>query len=171
LVCKGTELGQGLTNQQLQNLLALQQAGQASALGQQQLQAGNVDIGRGLLAAGLAPESQLLNLIQPSINIASLQGTGQREGANLAAQLQIAQMQAQANAAKAEANRRAQLTGAAGGFLTGQQTGGGPSIFEQLLGGLFGGSFGGRQPDFIKDVYNTPQTTTNQPNPDIYGMA
>ena len=168
---QGTELGQGLTNQQLQNLLALQQAGQASALTQQQLQAGNVDIGRGLLAAGLAPESQLLNLIQPSINISSLQGTGQREGANLAAQVQIAQMQAQANAAKAEANRRAQLTGAAGGFLTGQQTGGGPSIFEQLLGGLFGGSFGGRQPDFIKDVYNTPQTTTNQPNPDIYGMA
>jgi hypothetical protein len=112
-----------------------------------------------------------LNLIQPAVNISSLQGTGQREGANLAAQLQIAQMQAQANAAKAEANRRAQLTGAAGGFLTGQQTGGGPSIFEQLLGGLFGGSFGGRQPDFIKDVYNTPQTTTNQPNPDIYGMA
>ena len=168
---QGTELGQGLTNQQLQNLLALQQAGQTSALAQQQLQAGNVDIGRGLLSAGLAPESQLLNLLQPSINISSLQGTGQREGANLAAQLQIAQMQAQANAAKAEANRRAQLTGAAGGFLTGQQTGGGPSIFEQLLGGLFGGSFGGRQPDFIKDVYNTPQTTTNQPNPDIYGMA
>ena len=169
---QGTELGQGLTNQQLQNLLALQQAGQASALGQQQLQAGNVDIGRGLLAAGLAPESQLLNLIQPSINIASLQGTGQREGANLAAQLQIAQMQAQANAAKAEANRRAQLASTGSDLLFGQGTGGGgPSIVEQLLGGLFGGSFGGRQPDFIKDVYNTPQTTTNQPNPDIYGMA
>ena len=167
---QGTELGQGLTNQQLQNLLALQQAGQTSALAQQQLQAGNVDIGRGLLAAGLAPESQLLNLIQPSINIASLQGTGQREGANLAAQMYIAQMQAQANAAQAEANRRAQLSGTAGTLLTGQQ-GGGPSIVEQILGGLFGGSFGGKQPDWIKDVYNTPQTTTNQPNPDIYGMA
>lgn len=140
---QGTELGQSLTNQQLQNLLALQQAGQTSALAQQQLQAGNVDIGRGLLAAGLAPESQLLNLIQPSINLASLQGTAQREGANLAAQLAIAQMQAQANAAQAEANRRAQLAGTAGGLLTGQQTGGGPSILEQIFGGIFGGGGGG----------------------------
>jgi hypothetical protein len=152
--------------QQQLNQLGLQARGQALSERGQAL-----EMGRGLLSAGFAPEAQLLNLIQPAINISSLQGTGQREGANLAAQLQIAQMQAQANAAKAEANRRAQLTGAAGGFLTGQQTGGGPSIFEQLLGGLFGGSFGGRQPDFIKDVYNTPQTTTNQPNPDIYGMA
>jgi hypothetical protein len=152
--------------QQQLNQLGLQARGQALSERGQAL-----EMGRGLLSAGFAPEAQLLNLIQPAVNISSLQGTGQREGANLAAQLQIAQMQAQANAAKAEANRRAQLTGAAGGFLTGQQTGGGPSIFEQLLGGLFGGSFGGRQPDFIKDVYNTPQTTTNQPNPDIYGMA
>jgi hypothetical protein len=140
---QGTELGQSLTNQQLQNLLALQQAGQTSALAQQQLQAGNVDIGRGLLAAGLAPESQLLNLIQPSINLASLQGTGQREGASLAAQLAIAQMQAQANAAQAEANRRAQLAGTAGGLLTGQRTGGGSSILEQIIGGIFGGGGGG----------------------------
>jgi hypothetical protein len=140
---QGTELGQSLTNQQLQNLLALQQAGQTSALAQQQLQAGNVDIGRGLLAAGLAPESQLLNLLQPSINLASLQGTGQREGASLAAQLAIAQMQAQANAAQAEANRRAQLAGTAGGLLTGQRTGGGSSILEQIIGGIFGGGGGG----------------------------
>ena len=140
---QGTELGQGLTNQQLQNLLALQQAGQTSALAQQQLQAGNVDIGRGLLAAGLAPESQLLNLIQPAINIASLQGTGQREGANLAAQLQIAQMQAQQNAALAEAQRKGQLLSGGVGLLTGQRQGGQQSILDQLLGGLFGGLFGG----------------------------
>ena len=136
---QGTELGQGLTNQQLQNLLALQQAGQTSALAQQQLQAGNVDIGRGLLAAGLAPESQLLNLIQPAINIASLQGTGQREGANLAAQLQIAQLQAQQNAALADAQRKQQMISGGVGLLTGQQQGGGQSILDQILGGLFGG--------------------------------
>ena len=147
------------------NQLGLQARGQAL---QERGQA--LDMGRGLMAAGLAPEAQLLNLIQPAINISSLQGTGQREGANLAAQMAIAQMQAQANAAQAEANRRAQLSGTAGTLLTGQQ-GGGPSIVEQILGGLFGGSFGGKQPDWIKDVYNTPQTTTNQPNPDIYGMA
>ena len=149
---QGTELGQGLTNQQLQNLLALQQAGQTSALAQQQLQAGNVDIGRGLLSAGMAPESQLLNLIQPAINIASLQGTGQREGANLAAQLQIAQMQAQANAAQAEANRRAQLTSTAGGLLTGQRTGGGPSILEQVFGSIFGGGGGNNGDSDIMDL-------------------
>ena len=153
--------------QQQLNQLGLQARGQAL---QERGQA--LEMGRGLLSAGFAPEAQLLNLIQPAINISSLQGTGQREGANLAAQLQIAQMQAQANAAKAEANRRAQLASTGSDLLFGQGTGGGgPSIFEQLLGGLFGGSFGGRQPDFIKDVYNTPQTTTNQPNPDIYGMA
>jgi hypothetical protein len=99
------------------NKLGLQARGQALSERGQAL-----EMGRGLLTAGFAPEAQLLNLIQPAINISSLQGTGQREGANLAAQVQIAQMQAQANAAKAEANRRAQLTGAAGGFLTGQQT-------------------------------------------------
>ena len=140
---QGTELGQGLTNQQLQNLLALQQAGQTSALAQQQLQAGNVDIGRGLLAAGLAPESQLLNLIQPAINIASLQGTGQREGANLAAQLQIAQLQAQQNAALAEAQRKQQMISGGVGLLTGQRQGGQQSILDQILGGIFGGGGGG----------------------------
>lgn len=136
---QGTELGQGLTNQQLQNLLALQAAGQGTALAQQQLQGGNVDIGRGLLAAGLAPESALLNLIQPSINIASLQGTGQREGANLDAQLRIAQMQAQQNAALADAQRKQQMISGGVGLLTGQQQGGGQSILDQILGGLFGG--------------------------------
>lgn len=160
---QGTELGQGLTNQQLQNLLALQQAGQTSALVQQQLQAGNVDIGRGLLAAGLAPESQLLNLIQPAINIASLQGTGQREGANLAAQLYIAQMQAQANAAQAEANRRAQLSGTAGTILTGNQ-GGGPSILEQVIGGLFGGGGGGGSTASLQELLNY-QAPNYQYNP------
>lgn len=136
---QGTELGQGLTNQQLQNLLALQAAGQGTALAQQQLQGGNVDIARGMLAAGLAPESQLLNLIQPSINIASLQGTGQREGANLAAQLQIAQLQAQQNAALSEIQQRRDLMSRGAGLLTGQGQGGSPSILEQIIGGLFGG--------------------------------
>ena len=139
---QGTELGQGLTNQQLQNLLALQAAGQGTALAQQQLQGGNVDIGRGLLAAGLAPESALLNLIQPSINIASLQGTGQREGANLDAQLRIAQMQAQQNAALSQAQQRQDLMSRGVGLLTGQRQGGNPSILEQIIGGLFGGGGG-----------------------------
>jgi hypothetical protein len=161
---QGTELGQGLTNQQLQNLLALQQAGQASALGQQQLQAGNVDIGRGLLAAGLAPESQLLNLIQPAINIASLQGTGQREGANLAAQLQIAQMQAQQNAALAEAQRKGQLLSGGVGLLTGQRQGGQQSILDQILGGIFGGGGGGGSTASLQDLLNY-QAPNYQYNP------
>ena len=139
---QGTELGQSLTNQQLQNLLALQEAGQRSSLVQQQLQAGNVDIGRGLLEAGLAPEAQLLNLIQPSINIASLQGTAQREAANLEAQLRIAQLQAQQNAALQAAQRRQDLTAGGLGLLTGARQGGGGSILDQILGGL-GGLFGG----------------------------
>jgi hypothetical protein len=149
---QGTELGQGLTNQQLQNLLALQQAGQTSALAQQQLQAGNVDIGRGLLAAGMAPESQLLNLIQPSINLASLQGTGQREGANLAAQLQIAQLQAQQNAALADAQRKQQMISQGVGLLTGQRQKGQQSILDQILGGIFGGSGGNNGDSDIMDL-------------------
>ena len=152
--------------QQQLNELGLQARGQALSERGQAL-----EMGRGLLSAGFAPEAQLLNLIQPSLNIASLQGTGQREGANLAAQLQIAQMQAQQNAAMAEAQRKGQMLSTGIGALTSERQGGQQSILDQLLGGLFGGSFGGRQPDFIKDVYNTPQTTTNQPNLDIYGMA
>lgn len=161
---QGTELGQGLTNQQLQNLLALQQAGQTSALAQQQLQAGNVDIGRGLLSAGMAPESQLLNLIQPAINIASLQGTGQREGANLSAQLQIAQMQAQQNAALAEAQRRQQLLSGGVGLLTGQRQGGQQSILDQILGGIFGGGRGGGSTASLQDLLNY-QAPNYQYNP------
>ena len=120
------------------NQLGLQARGQALSERGQAL-----EMGRGLLSAGMAPEAQLLNLIQPSLNIASLQGTGQREGANLAAQLQIAQMQAQQNAALAEAQRKQQMISGGVGLLTGQRQGGQQSILDQLLGGLFGGLIGG----------------------------
>jgi hypothetical protein len=153
------QMAMAAAQQEQLNQLGLQARGQAL---QERGQA--LEMGRGLMSAGLAPESQLLNLIQPSINLASLQGTGQREGANLNAQLQIAQLQAQQNAALAEAQRKQQMLSGGVGLLTGQRQGGQQSILDQILGGIFGGGGGGGSTASLQDLLNY-QAPNYQYNP------
>lgn len=64
------------------NKAMLAAMGQAQAEQQQQF-----NIGQGMFQSGYLPQAQMLNMLQPAINLSSLVGTGQREGASLLAQL------------------------------------------------------------------------------------
>ena len=105
------QTGSGLEAQNLQQLLALQGSDQGAAQAQQSLQAGNQQLGAGLmgigqqslganaqlqgadlanlqsmLQAGYSPNNQALAELGASTNIANIAGTGQRAGAEFAAQ-------------------------------------------------------------------------------------
>ena len=120
----GTQAGAGLEAQRLQQLLGLQQSDIASAAAQQQLQQGRLGLTGGLFdisrtAAGLpsqlqagdianlqalmqtsyAPQAQLLNALQPAINLANIASTGQRQGAGLFSEAAASGLQAQLQAA------------------------------------------------------------------------
>jgi hypothetical protein len=142
---------------------ARQQASLSAIQQAQAEQAQAAEIGRGLLTSGYLPQANMLNMLQPAVNLASLVSTGQREAANLGAQMSIAQMQALANAELAKAAQKGELVSGITGLLTGQQTGGGPSLIEQLLGGLFSGS---STPDFAQEAYNTYQESPYVPQSD-----
>jgi hypothetical protein len=165
----GTQAGAGLQQQQLQDLLGLQRTDIASALAQQQLQQGGLGLAGGLFdisrtAAGLpsqlqagdianlqalmlgsyTPQAQLLNALQPAINLANIASTGQRQGAGLfseaAASGLQAQLQSAIQAAELERGLMQSLATAAAG--QGDQGGLFTGVFEgiedwftNLLGG------------------------------------
>ena len=120
----GTQAGAGLEAQRLQQLLGLQQADIGAAQAQQALQQGGLGLAGGLFdisrtAAGLpsqlqagdianlqalmqtsyAPQAQLLNALQPAINLANIASTGQRQGAGLFSEAAASGLQAQLQSA------------------------------------------------------------------------
>ena len=165
----GTQAGAGLEAQRLQQLLGLQQADIGAAQAQQALQQGGLGLAGGLFdisrtAAGLpsqlqagdianlqalmqtsyAPQAQLLNALQPAINLANIASTGQRQGAGLfseaAASGLQAQLQSAIQAAELERGLMQSLATAAagqggqGGLFTGVFEGI-EDWFTNLLGG------------------------------------
>ena len=155
----GTQAGAGLEAQRLQQLLGLQQADIGAAQAQQALQQGGVGLAGGLFglsaqAAGLpsqlqagdianlqalmqtsyAPQAQLLNALQPAINIASIADIGRRTGAGLfgeaAASGLEANLQTQLQRAQLEQGLFSSLA-----ELAGARSQAGAGLFGQL-GGL-----------------------------------
>lgn len=142
---------------------ARQQAALAAISQAQAEQAQAAEIGRGLFTSGYLPQANILNMLQPAVNLANIVGTGQRQGAGILSEMAIAQMQAQAQAALANAAQKGDITSAITGLLTGQQKGGGPSIIEQIFGSLFSGN---SEPDWVQEAYNTYQEPPYVPSTD-----
>jgi len=155
----GTQAGAGLEAQRLQQLLGLQQADIGAAQAQQALQQGGVGLAGGLfgltgqaaalpsqlqagdianlqalMQTGYAPQAQLLNALQPAINIASIADIGRRTGAGLfgeaAASGLEANLQTQLQRAQLEQGLFSSLA-----QLAGARSAAGAGLFGQL-GGL-----------------------------------
>jgi hypothetical protein len=101
---QGTEMGQGLTTQQLNNLLALQQANIGAAQAQQGLRAGNVELGQGMLTGAYVPQAALLNAFQQGMSPAQLQAQLQQQRALTGAELGMAGLGAEQAAMLGQAN-------------------------------------------------------------------
>lgn len=162
----GTQAGASLQQQRLQDLLGLQRTDIASALAQQQLQQGGLGLAGGLFdisrtAAGLpsqlqagdianlqalmlgsyTPQAQLLNALQPAINLANIASTGQRQGAGLFSEAAASGLQAQLQAALQAAELEKGLLQSFATAATGQGS----------QGGLFTGVFEGVE-DWFKSL-------------------
>jgi len=152
---------------------AIQQARQAASLSAiQQAQAEQAQIANmagGLLSQGYLPQAQILNMLQPAVNLSNIAGAQRQAGANILSEMAIAQMQAQAQAAAAQAAQRGDITGVLSGLLTGQQKGGGPSILEQLFGKVFSGGGSSSDMDTLEQLlnYQAPSYEYNPATPDI----
>jgi hypothetical protein len=128
---QGTEMGQGLTNQQLQNLLALQQSGIGSAQAQQALRQGNLALGTGLLTSAYAPQSALLNVLQQGLQSAGLADVGRRQAAQLQAEAEMSGLDAALQSQLGRANLGGQGLAALAAALGGTQ--------QAATGGLLSG--------------------------------
>jgi hypothetical protein len=155
---------------------AVQQARQAASLAAiQQAQAEQAqlaDMAGGLLTSSYLPQAQILNMLQPAVNLANIAGTQRQAGANILAEMAMNQMQAQAQAAIAQQQQRQGISQTLGGLLTSQQQGGGPSILEQLFGKVFSGGGGGASNNVIPELeallnYQAPSYEYNPATPDI----
>jgi len=152
---------------------AIQQARQAAALSAiQQAQAEQAQLANtagGLLSSSYMPQAQMLNMLQPAVNLANIAGVQRQAGANILAEMAMNQMQAQAQAAISQQQQRQDISKTLGGLLTGKQTGG-ASILEQLFGKIFdkGGSSSNALPE-LQDLlnYKVPDYTYNPSVPDI----
>jgi hypothetical protein len=155
----GTQAGSGLEAQRLQQLLGLQQADIGAAGAQQALQQGQLGLAGGLFdisrtAAGLpsqlqagdianlqalmqtsyAPQAQLLNALQPAINLANIASTGQRQGAGLFSESAASGLQAQLQSALQAAQLEQGLFQSVANLVGGQGNQGGlfTGIFDAI---------------------------------------
>ena len=146
-------LGLQGNDQALQQLLA--ESGARQAAGQQalQTQGQQYQIGQSLLDQSYKPYEQLSGQLQPGVNLANIAGMGQRQGAQLAAALSEAGLQARTNQQGIGADLRAgQIqaisnllnsgASAAGNYgnqqIAAGNTGGAGGFLNQILSGLFG---------------------------------
>jgi hypothetical protein len=128
---QGTEMGQGLTTQQLNNLLALQQSNIGASQAQQALRSGNLALGQGLLTSAYAPQSALLNVLQQGLGTAGLADVARRQAAQTQAEAEMAGLDAQLQTALARGNLTAEGMAALAAALGGTQ--------QAATGGLFSG--------------------------------
>lgn len=128
---QGTEMGQGLTTQQLNNLLALQQANIGASQAQQALRSGNLALGQGLLTSAYAPQAALLDVLQQGLGTAGLADVARRQAAQTQAEAQMAGLDAALQTQLARGNLTAEGMAALAAALGGTQ--------QAATGGLFSG--------------------------------
>ena len=145
----------GLTgNQQaLQQLQAESGANQAAAQQALATQGQQFNIGQSLLDQSYRPNQELINQLQPGVNLANIAGLGQRQGAELAAALSEAGLQARTGQQEIAGNLKASQieaisqminsgTNAAGNYgnqqIAAGNTSGAGGFLNQVLSGLFG---------------------------------
>ena len=134
-------------------------AASLSAIQQAQAeQAQAAQLGQGFLTSGYMPQAQLLNMMQPAVNLANLAGTGQREAASLAAQLGLGGLQQQTLLEQQRNDLLRQLYGGLAGATSGVTSSSGGLLggLEGILGQLLGGS---STPSYVEEAYSTPQET------------
>ena len=129
------QLALATAQEQQLNQLGLQARQQALAEQQQASQ-----LGQGMLSAGFLPQSQMLNMLQPAINLSNLVGTGAREGAGLMSQLGLGGLAQETALQQQRGDLMRQLystLGAASGGLANINTGN--STADKILDFFFGG--------------------------------
>lgn len=99
----------------------------------------------GMMSAGYAPESQLLNQLQVGSNIASLADTARRQAAMERAESKMSGLSANLEAQKLRGDIFKQAIGSAGNIIGGGVGGGG--LFSSLVGAATDGS---NLPDWLK---------------------
>ena len=146
-------LGLQGNEQALQQLLAESQARQAAGQQALQTQGQQYQIGQSLLDQSYKPYEQLGEQLKPGVNLANIAGLGQRQGAELAAALSEAGLQARTGQQELAAGLKAgQIdaianiinsgASAAGNYgnqqLAAGNTSGAGGFLNQVLSGLFG---------------------------------
>jgi len=146
-------LGLQGNEQALQQLQAESQARQAAGQQALQTQGQQYQIGQSLLDQSYRPNQELINQLQPGVNLANIAGLGQRQGAELSAALSEAGLQQRGQAQATAANLRSDQieaiqniisagTSAAGNYGANQlaqgNTAGASGFLNQVLSGLFG---------------------------------
>lgn len=146
-------LGLQGNEQALQQLQAESQARQAAGQQALQTQGQQYQIGQSLLDQSYRPNQELINQLEPGVNLANIAGLGQRQGAELAAALAEAGLQQRGVAQGVAANLRSDQieaiqniisagTTAAGNYGSNQlaqgNTAGAGGFLNQVLAGLFG---------------------------------
>ena len=146
-------LGLQGNEQALQQLQAESQARQAAGQQALQTQGQQFQIGQSLLDQSYRPNQELINQLEPGVNLANIAGLGQRQGAELAAALAEAGLQQRGVAQGTAANLRSDQieaiqniisagTVAAGNYGANQlaqgNTSGAGGFLNQVLSGLFG---------------------------------
>lgn len=144
---QGSEMGQGLTTQQLNNLLALQQSNIGASQAQQALRSGNLALGQGLLTSAYAPQAALLDVLQGGMGVAGLSDVARRQAALLQSEGQMAGLDAALQAELARGNLTGQGLAALAGALGGQQ--------QAATGLLSGVTVGEAIPDWMKTLYGS----------------
>jgi len=146
-------LGLQGNEQALQQLQAESQARQAAGQQALQTQGQQYQIGQSLLDQSYRPNQELINQLEPGVNLANIAGLGQRQGAELSAALSEAGLQQRGQAQATAANLRSDQieaiqniisagTTAAGNYGANQlaqgNTAGASGFLNQVLSGLFG---------------------------------
>ena len=129
---QGTQAAQGLTTQQLNNLLALQQANIGASQAQQALRSGNLALGQGLLTSAYAPQSALLNVLQQGLGTAGLADVARRQAAQTQAEAQMAGLDAALQAQLARGNLTGEGLAALAAALGGTQQAATGGMFSNL---------------------------------------
>jgi len=90
----------------------------------------------GMMSAGYAPESQLLNQLQAGTNIANIADTARRQAAMERAESQMSGLSANLEAQRLRGDIFREAMGSAGNIIGGGVSGGG--LFSSLLGKIGG---------------------------------
>jgi len=110
-----------------------------------QIQGADLQNLAGMMSAGYAPESQLLNQLQAGTNIANIADTARRQAAMERAESKMSGLSANLEAQKLRGDIFKQAIGSAGNIIGGGVGGGG--LFSSLVGAATDGS---NLPDWLK---------------------